>query len=261
MIPSQKVTNISRRGAISTLDAVLDRIIVPASVSRAEDVLQDDMAVLASMTGAAITVAPPATYDGWGSMVLRQGERIGADLIGIPAPKRGVWHSLFLDPDVRFICSQSAVPVWMSGDKPVLFREAGSERPQIVCAVDLQEGSDSVIYFANRLATAISTGIAIVYVMPDVTDGTLAASLLEPDIVLAQSVAQDRLKILADHCTNPVDTHLLHGISGPEINQFVAEMKSSAIILTGRKTQGRLGATASRLLRRSRCPVVIAPIS
>jgi len=261
MIPSQKVTNISRRGAISTLDAVLDRIIVPASVSRAGDVLQDDMAVLASLTGAAITVAPPATYDGWGGMVLRQGERIGADLIGIPAPKRGLWQSLFLDPDVRFLCSESAVPVWVSGDEPVLSPESGSERPRIVCAVDLQAGSDSVIYFANRFATALSAGITIVYAMPDVTDGTLTASLLDPDVVLAQSVAHDRLKILAEHCTNPVETHLLHGISGPEINQFVAEMKSSAVILTGRKRQSRLGVTASRLLRRSRCPVVIAPIS
>lgn len=264
MIPSQKTSHIvshwasegASQGAVSTFDAVFDRILVPASVSRADEVLQADMAALASRTGATITVTPPTVDEGWTGMVLRQEECIGADLIGIPAPKRGLWQSLFLDPDVRTVCSLSPVPVWVSGDAPVL-----QGAPRIICAVDLQEGSDAVLYFANRLATAISTGITIVYALPEVTDGTLAASLLDPEVVMAPEVAEDRLKVLADHCTTPVETRLLHGISGPEVNRFATEWQAPAIILTGRKKRARLGATVAHLLRRSSCPIVIAPIS
>jgi nucleotide-binding universal stress UspA family protein len=116
------------------------------------------------------------------------------------------------------------------------------------------------VRFANVLAEAVSARLLIAHVLPEITEASLADSLMHPDAVLCQSIAEGRLNELASLCTSRAETHVLRGDPARQIKRLAADA-APAMILAGRSGVSGLGSTALRMIRRPRYPVVIVPHS
>jgi nucleotide-binding universal stress UspA family protein len=265
------------------------RVVVAAELSPAHERLLADMTELAARTGGKVTgvlAARPRSIDGtlthpwlertratqasafvrpyWAGPDATSSDALiayerenGADMVGVTAAPTSVWRRGFVDPDVRAACAASSSPVWVAGRYPA-FATSSAPAPSIVAGVNLLSGSEAIVRFADTLATAISARLFIAYVLPEVTEASLTDSLTNPDTVLAESVARERLKELASLCASQHETSVLRGDSVRQIKRLAADA-APAVIVAGRSDQSGLSPIATRLIRHPRYPVVIVP--
>jgi hypothetical protein len=121
----------------------------------------------------------------------------------------------------------------------------------------LRPGSDVVVRFAERLREATDGAIALVYVVPEITEGSLVDSLLRPDAVLSPEIAHSRLQAFRESLSRDGEAQVLSGSSGKQIDLLSAGF-DRAVVVMGRRAG--LGATAAHLIRRRRFPVVVVPV-
>jgi hypothetical protein len=266
--------------------AIVESIIVPASASSGDDVLLSDMVVLAGRTQGKITGVQVEGSDAaatWFSRarmhpdgaavrifcaagkggdeveaLLRYAERMRTDLVGISGVRERSWKHPLLNRTIKKVVSASLSPVWISGRSPLLPGNASSDQLRIICALDLQPDSEAIVLFADGLASALSARVDLAYVLPEITEASLADALLEPGRVFSSDAAGERLQALKELCKGRADSHLLHGSRAKALMRLAAAGER-VLFVTGRRGL-RIGHTTVQLLRRTPNPILVVPL-
>ncbi|MGH9629906.1 MAG: universal stress protein [Bryobacteraceae bacterium] len=278
-------------GKSASAAPAFERIIVPAERSGRSDVLLADLIAVASRVRGQVTGVLPVsslvdshslaelwtarvrTFSGADSVpvlcasvtngpdlgLLRYASVIEADLIGLPGVQYSSWRGGFLNRASRDIIAASRWPVWIAGALPALAGPAEQRCANVVCAVDLQPGSEAVVKYGDSLAQLLGAELSIAHVMPEINEGSLGLTLSDPDVVLSMPRARDLLSELGQTCIEPARCHLSRGPAGQELTRLAADLGPSLFVV-GRRGCSNVGSTAMRLLRRTRYPMVMVPI-
>jgi nucleotide-binding universal stress UspA family protein len=240
-------------GQITALAATADRSPKPLD-------LEDWLLRMQTCTESSSIPVYPARAAGRSSeAMVRYASDIEADLVGVRGCRGHLWRYGLPCSISSAIAGSSSTPVFVAGRRPALAGYSRSVRRQVICAVDLQNGSETLVRYGDRLAATLSAQLAIAYVMPEITEGSLAVTLADPHVVLSRTAAYQKLAALSSLCTVPAETHLLQGHSGSELSRLGANLGPS-VMAVGRRDTLRLGSTAASLMRRSQYPFIVVPL-
>jgi nucleotide-binding universal stress UspA family protein len=179
--------------------------------------------------------------------------RLSVDLIMMPTQGLGTFRRLILGSSTTKVLHDADQPVWTGvhlQDSPAL--EAIFCR-KILCAVDLQRQSGSVLDWASHLADEYQANLTLLHVTPE----SESAHLTRPnrEEMVARSKLDELLRAASAHAVVRVDP-------GPPAKTIacIAKEIGADLVVIGRRaapgTSGRLEANAYAIIRQSPCPVV-----
>lgn len=167
------------------------------------------------------------------------------DLVLIPARAR--WLSL------RWLFVPSVVSAVLRGvECPVVLVPEMLTRPriaQVVCAVRLDGSDDPVVEQAVAVACRAGAALTLVHVVPEVSEGTLAAGLDCREAAFSVGVARERIRELQAAC-GASRVEVRSGNARHGIADVVHELRAD-LVVTADDARG--------LMRHLACPVVSVP--
>lgn len=187
-----------------------------------------------------------------GQAVARYAKTCGIDIVALPAKDRWAQDSVIED-----VLRQVSCAVWTGS-------AAGNPHTRwspVVCAVDLESGSEQVISYASALADAFHANLIVVHAVSDVAESSWRRSSRLPAASSRRGGQRKLEKLLQD--LNVSAEPVVQTGSVEDVVGFVTEHTRAELLVVGRGTQARaegsLGAHAYGLVTSSQCPVVSCP--
>jgi nucleotide-binding universal stress UspA family protein len=211
----------------------------------------DDLAKLTSVQTACDRGDP-------GYAILAHAERTEADLIMIPTQGHSPFRSFLIGSTAARVLHRAECPVWTGAH---FEQESALARPRInniLCAIDLERESLSVIESAMTLAHTFSAQLRLVHCIPAVEGGPAESFSSGWDRFLADSAREQLAKIQGQAGTD--FTVCLEGGNIPKLVRDAAIRYEADIVVIGRGHVrvpfSRLRTNAYAIIRESPCPVL-----
>lgn len=180
-----------------------------------------------------------------------------ADVIAIAEKPRGLWSRLWRRSVADELQALSSRPVQLINPDS----EAPNRYRRILCVVGLDGSDDQVLNSATQLAVCTDARIALLHVVPELSEGALSSSAGWGNAPLSIPVAEERMRLLASRL--PVST-ISRILVGPEVQNIgrAAADSTADLVIVGRPQPGVWAGPCvdpSAVLRHTQCPVLSVP--
>jgi nucleotide-binding universal stress UspA family protein len=193
-----------------------------------------------------------------GYAILAHAQRTEADLIMIPTQGYSPFRSFLIGSTAARVLHRAECPVWTGAH---FEKESALPHPRIknvLCAIDLERESLSVVESAVTLARTFSAQLRLVHCIPVAEGGPAESFVLGWDRFLADSAREQMAKIQGQAGTD--FTVCLEGGSIPKVVRDAAIRYEADIVVIGRGHVrvpfSRLRTNAYAIIRESPCPVL-----
>jgi nucleotide-binding universal stress UspA family protein len=190
-------------------------------------------------------------------IITHYAEANAVDTIAMPTSGKGTLRRWMLGSVTETVLRKTSCAVWT---------ESATGYPHhrwspVLCAVDLEPGSEQVVSYASALAEQFHANLIVLHVVPALGEGSLwHPSDLPP--ALSESGAKHKLEDLLRELDLSAESVAETGRVEPVVGR-VAERVRAQLLVIGRKNHGRpdgsLGAHTYELVRSAPCPVVSCP--
>jgi len=226
---------------------VLEESGAPGKLWRQREI---DLAAFAAQIPKGLNCPQMVAYGTPAQTVARYARNRAVDIVALPSNDR--WAP---DSVARDVLRQVSCAVWTGS-------VAGHPHMRwspIVCAVDLQQGSEQVVSYASALAETFHASLVVVHAVSDIAEDSWRRSSRWP-AVSSRKGGQRKLERLLQDLNVSAEPVVQTG-SVEEVVGFAAKQASAELLVVGRGMQGEssLGAHTYELVRNSQCPVVACP--
>ena len=199
----------------------------------------------------AVTYGSPATA------IVNYAKRQDIEAIIMPTKGQGALRRMFVGSVTLEVLRKTHCAVWT---------QTGIGEPHVrwspvLCAIDLEFGSEEVLTYASCLADTFHAKLIVIHAVPPMSDGALWHASDLP-AALSDSVAEQKLRTLlqtADILAEPV----IRTGGVVEVVREAAERTGAQLLVIGRggraRTTASLGGNTFNLIRNSPCAVVSCP--
>jgi len=179
------------------------------------------------------------------------------DLIMLPSHGHGKFRGLMLGSVTSGILHDLKVPVWT--DTHTIEEPARTGNPEnIVCAIDMEQGSVAALDLANRMAKDFGAGLKIIHSEPSVEDLVHSDSALRFRRFLEFRAREDYSPLAAEAGVT-AEIEVVEGPVGESIAMACKKYEADLLVV-GRGvvqgTFGRLRTHITDIIRRAPCPVL-----
>jgi len=209
--------------------------------------------------------------------IVDEAETRQADLIVVGTQGRSAMGKFLMGSTAERVCRHAPCSVLVVRHESVSHELDSSfaitrelKLGKILVPTDLSENSLTAINYAAGLAKPTSAHLALFHVfqIPDYvmsTNISLSAGAAQSDLAVAQCKALDRLQSLREAVTASAvncDAEMRTGVPYQEIIEETERMAPDLIVVGTQGATGvaryLLGSTAERIVRHSKCPVLVA---
>jgi nucleotide-binding universal stress UspA family protein len=188
--------------------------------------------------------------------IVRYAESQGVDLIAMPTSGKGGLRRWILGSTTENVLRQASCAVWTetaSGDAHVRWSP-------ILCAIDLEPGSERVLSYANRVAAHLNVRLAVVHAIPPTSDGLWLHPSDLPS-ALSCTTAQHALERLLEKLNVRVVDPVIETAAVVNAVTRVASQTGAKLLVIGRGGHGRrqIGTHTYDLVANAPCPVLTVP--
>jgi len=195
--------------------------------------------------------------------VLRELESNRPDLVVMDRNIRGSVDRWILGSVTERVVRHAAVPVLLV---PPGFSLAAAGGPaRVLCAVRLDDISKGTVAHAARLASVLRAELVVLHVVDGLErepwGGRSPVDVAEYRRIMAQE-ASEQLDALAPDALHPegrVERRLATGVSHAQILDAARSIGAAFVVMGSHRHKLALGSTVRHVLRRSACPVLVAP--
>jgi len=188
--------------------------------------------------------------------IVRYAESQGVDLIAMPTSGKGGLRRWILGSTTESVLRQASCAVWTetaSGDTHVRWS-------RILCAIDLEPGSERVLSYAARVAAHLHANLAVVHAIPPTSDGLWMHPSDLPS-ALSYTTAQHALERLFQRVNVSVVEPVIETAAVVNAVTRVAAQTGAKLLVIGRGGHGRkrIGTHTYDLVANAPCPVLTFP--
>jgi nucleotide-binding universal stress UspA family protein len=216
-----------------------------------------DLAAFAARIAGGRYLSQTVAYGQPAQTIVRHAQTHDSNIIAMPTRGNGSLRRWLLGSVTESVLRHAACAVWT---------ESATGHPHtrwspILCAVDLESGSDQVLSYASALAETFHANLIVVHAVPPIAEGSLwHPSHLPP--ALSHSEAQRKLEELLQRLNIVAETLTETGPAEDAIG-LVANRTRTELLVIGRGARGRaegsVGTHTYELVRTAPCPVVSCP--
>lgn len=189
-----------------------------------------------------------------GETIARHANDIDADLILMPACKRGALGQLLFGSTSMDVIRRTNRPVWVA--KPPFDTEWRFHGRRILCAVKLGAEGRNLLRYAAMWASALQARLLLAHAVPLISEAMLASYGLEDwgEIELMPKAAHRKIECMAEGIGVPYDVEVVTGGVVSNLKKL-ARRWGADLMIAGRGRKG-FGENAGEIIMRSPCPVI-----
>lgn len=222
----------------------LDRVLQEQTHQLAEFVAQ-----AATSQGCALAV----TYGEPAAAIVNYAKHHDINAVIMPTRGYGALRRLILGSVTLEVLRRAPVPVWtITGDS-----KAHALQGPVLCAIDLEPGSEEVLLYASALAEQLHAKLVVLHAVPS----SNAIAFWHPShlpAALSENVARQKLQALLQQVNVPAESIIDTGEVVDIVRGSVRRI-GARLIVVGRGATGSLGTNTFNLIRHASCAVVSCP--
>jgi nucleotide-binding universal stress UspA family protein len=187
--------------------------------------------------------------------IVRYAESQGVDLITMPTSGKGGLRRWILGSTTENVLRQASCAVWTEG---------GLGHPHVrwspvLCAIDLEPGSERVLSYAARVAEHLHANLVVVHAIPPMSEGLLMHPADLP-YALSYTTAHSALERMSENLNLSVEPIIETATVVNAVSRVAARMRARLLVI-GRGGHGteRIGTHTYDFIANAPCPVLTYP--